>query len=75
MKLLRLRVRAFRGLDERELTFAPLGVTIVQGPNEAGKSSLAEAIDLLLDEHVHLASVGLAHREVPCSAGALAGSW
>ncbi len=50
MKLLRLRVRSFRGIDEREVTFAPLGVTIVQGPNEVGKSSLAEAIDLLLDE-------------------------
>ncbi|HME70183.1 MAG TPA: ATP-binding protein, partial [Myxococcota bacterium] len=50
MRLLRLRVRAFRGIDEREVTFAPVGVTIVQGPNEAGKSSLAEAIDLLLDE-------------------------
>jgi DNA repair exonuclease SbcCD ATPase subunit len=50
LRLLRLRVRAFRGINEREVTFAPVGVTIVQGPNEAGKSSLAEAIDLLLDE-------------------------
>jgi hypothetical protein len=50
VKLLRLRVRGFRGIVEREITFAPVGVTIVQGPNEAGKSSLAEAIDLLLDE-------------------------
>jgi DNA repair exonuclease SbcCD ATPase subunit len=50
LKLLRLRVRAFRGIGEREIEFAPLGVTIVQGPNETGKSSLAEAIDLLLDE-------------------------
>jgi len=50
LKLLRLRVRAFRGIDEREIEFAPIGATIVQGPNEAGKSSLAEAIDLLLDE-------------------------
>jgi len=50
VKLLRLRVRAFRGIDAREVRFAPVGVTIVQGPNEAGKSSLAEAIDLLLDE-------------------------
>ncbi|HKE11804.1 MAG TPA: AAA family ATPase, partial [Myxococcota bacterium] len=50
MKLLRLRVRGFRAIVEREITFAPVGVTIIQGPNEAGKSSLAEAIDLLLDE-------------------------
>jgi hypothetical protein len=50
MRILRLRLREFRGVRERELRFAPCGVTVVHGPNEIGKSSLAEAIDLVLEE-------------------------
>lgn len=50
MKVLRLRLRNFRGVAEREVRFEPSGVTIVEGPNEAGKSSLLEALDLLLGE-------------------------
>jgi hypothetical protein len=30
--------------------FAPTGVTVIEGPNEIGKSSLFEALDLLFDE-------------------------
>ena len=50
MKVLRLRLRNYRGVAEREVAFAPRGVTVVAGPNEVGKSSLAEALELLLDE-------------------------
>ena len=50
MKIHRLRLRSYRGVDEREVHFAARGVTIVEGPNEIGKSSLAEAVELLLDE-------------------------
>ena len=50
VKILRLRLRNYRGIAEREIEFAPAGVTIVSGPNEVGKSSLAEAIELLFDE-------------------------
>ncbi len=49
MKILRLRLKNFRGVAECELEFLAQGVTVIQGPNEAGKSSLAEAIDLLFD--------------------------
>ena len=49
MKLLRLRLRNYRGVAETELHFGPLGVTIVDGPNEAGKSSVAEALGVLFD--------------------------
>ncbi|HVP27557.1 MAG TPA: AAA family ATPase [Myxococcota bacterium] len=48
MRLLRLRLANFRGIEAREVRFAPVGVTIVSGPNEAGKTSLLEALDLLL---------------------------
>lgn len=40
----------FRGIDgPREIVFAERGVTLVEGPNEAGKSSIAEALRLVRD--------------------------
>ncbi len=51
MRLLRLRVENFKGLAECEIVPAPRGVTLVVGPNEAGKSTLAQALDLLLEEY------------------------
>ena len=50
MKIHRLRLRNYRGTAEREVELAPRGVTIVSGPNEVGKSSLVEAVELLFDE-------------------------
>jgi len=49
MRLLRLRLANYRGIDESEVQFGPNGLTIVEGPNEAGKTSLSEAIGLLFD--------------------------
>jgi hypothetical protein len=50
VRLLRIRLTNFRGVADRELTFAEQGVTVVEGPNESGKSSTIEAFGLLLDE-------------------------
>jgi hypothetical protein len=50
MKLIRIHLRDYRGVADREVVFAPTGVTVIEGPNEVGKSSIAEAIDLLLEE-------------------------
>jgi len=50
VKVRRIRLRNWRGVDEREVHFTPTGVTVVEGPNEAGKTSLLEALDYLLDE-------------------------
>ncbi|NMO01183.1 AAA family ATPase [Gordonia sp. TBRC 11910] len=49
MKLHRLRLKNFRGIAEREVEFADAGVTVVAGRNEAGKSSMVEALDTLLE--------------------------
>lgn len=49
MKFIRLRVANYRGVTAAEVTFGPAGITLVQGPNEAGKTSLGEAIGLLFD--------------------------
>ncbi|MET9328898.1 AAA family ATPase [Tsukamurella sp. NPDC003166] len=49
MRLHRLAIKDFRGVAEREISFADTGVTLLHGPNEAGKSSMVEALQLLLD--------------------------
>ena len=63
MRLHRLALRHVRGVAEREVRLldaaGDTGVTIVEGPNESGKSTLADALDALL---THKASSR--HREV-----------
>lgn len=49
MILNRLRLKNFRGVANREITFPDQGVVVVCGPNEVGKSSMLEALDLLLN--------------------------
>lgn len=46
MRLRELELKNFRGVDQWRVQFAD-GVTVVNGPNEAGKSTLAEAWRLL----------------------------
>ncbi len=48
MRIHRVSVRDFRGVASADIDLAADGVTIVQGPNEVGKSSIADAIDMLL---------------------------
>ncbi len=48
MILHRLRLNNFRGVKDREIRFPDHGVVVVCGPNEIGKSSMLEALDLLL---------------------------
>jgi hypothetical protein len=49
MKLHRVVLRHYRGVAYREINFPDRGVVIVHGANEIGKSSMIEAIDLLLE--------------------------
>ncbi|MFN8073175.1 MAG: AAA family ATPase [Mycobacterium sp.] len=48
MILHRLRLTNFRGVADREIAFPDHGVVVVCGPNEVGKTSMLEALDLLL---------------------------
>ena len=50
MRILRIALRNYRGVSDRTVEFAPGGVTIVEGPNEIGKSSIAEAIDRIIED-------------------------
>jgi hypothetical protein len=49
MKLHRLVLENYRGIAHREIDFPDHGVVVVSGANEIGKSSMVEALDLLLD--------------------------
>jgi len=49
MRFRRLSIRNFRGVEACDVEFLTTGVTVVAGPNEIGKSSLGEAIDLLFE--------------------------
>jgi len=49
MKFIRLRLANYRGIGLCEVSFSPVGITLIQGPNEAGKTSLGEAIGLLFE--------------------------
>jgi hypothetical protein len=49
MKLHRLVLKNYRGIAHREIEFPEHGVVVVCGANEVGKSSMIEALDLLLE--------------------------
>ncbi|MDG4666285.1 AAA family ATPase [Mycobacterium sp. 236(2023)] len=49
MKLHRLVLTNYRGISHRDIEFPDRGVVVVSGANEVGKSSMLEALDLLLE--------------------------
>jgi hypothetical protein len=49
MRLLRIRLANFKGVERSDVEFAPSGVTVIEGPNEVGKSTIADALTLLFD--------------------------
>lgn len=49
MILHRLLLENFRGVLREEVVFDERGVLVVEGPNESGKTSLVDALDMLLD--------------------------
>jgi len=50
VRIHRITLRNYRGVGRSEVSFPAQGVTIIEGDNEVGKTSLSEAIDLLLGE-------------------------
>lgn len=68
MRFIRLRLANYRGIAECEVKFTPQGITLVEGPNEAGKTSLAEAIGLLFEypdssKHSNVEAIRPVHRD------------
>ena len=50
MRIHRINLTNFRGVDSAEVMFDGQGVTVIEGDNEVGKSSLFEALDLIFDD-------------------------
>ena len=49
MKLHRVKLSNYRGVVNREVSFSQNGVTIIEGPNEVGKTAIAEGPQLAID--------------------------
>ena len=49
MRLHRVQLRNYRGVIESDVSFSQNGVTIVEGPNEAGKTAISEGLQLAID--------------------------
>jgi len=69
MRLHRVALRDFRGVLDCDVAFDEHGVTVIEGPNEAGKTSVAEALDLLMEfldssQHRRIKSIQPAGRDV-----------
>jgi hypothetical protein len=48
MRIHRITLKNFRGVGDNTVEFASQGVTVLVGPNEIGKSSIPEGLDVLL---------------------------
>jgi hypothetical protein len=69
VRLHRITLTDFRGVESSDVTFDAPGVTVVVGPNEIGKSSIAEALRLVREyksssQHSSIKSVQPTHRDV-----------
>ncbi len=69
MRYKRLRIANYRGVECCEVAFAEKGATLIQGPNEAGKTSLGEAITILFEypdssQRKEVKAISPAHRDV-----------
>ena len=49
MKLHRVKLRNYRGVIESDVSFSQNGVTIIEGPNEVGKTAISEGLQLAID--------------------------
>ena len=62
MKLQRVRLSNYRGITQSDVSFFEDGVTIIEGPNEIGKTSIPEALALAIEfpdssQHARVKSV------------------
>ncbi len=73
MRIRRLQLKDLRRYRELDIDLAP-GVTVVRGPNEAGKSTIQRAIELALTRRVTSGAADLESLR-PWDAGADARTW
>ena len=49
MRLHRVQLRNYRGVVRSDVSFSQNGVTIVEGPNEVGKTAISEGLQFAID--------------------------
>ncbi len=64
----RLTIRNYRGVDEASVEFAPVGITLIEGANEVGKTSLIEAMRNIFEypdnsKHRSIMAIKPTHRD------------
>ena len=64
----RLTIRNYRGVDDASVDFSPRGITVIEGNNEAGKTSLIEGLRLLIEypdnsNHREIKAIKPTHRD------------
>lgn len=64
----RLTIRNYRGVDDASVDFSPRGITVIEGNNEVGKSSLIEGLRLLIEypdnsSHRDIKAIKPTHRD------------
>ena len=64
----RLTIRNYRGVDEASVDFSPRGITVIEGNNEVGKSSIIEGLRLLIEypdnsSHRDIKAIKPTHRD------------
>lgn len=72
MRIHRLHLSNVKGVADRALDFPDRGVIVLEGPNEVGKTTLVEALDVLLEEKDssrkrHVLALRPVGRDVPTS--------
>ena len=72
MRLLHCHLRQVRLHGDLQVSFAP-GLTLIGGPNEAGKSTLVEALHRTL--FLRAAATGAPVEQLLAEPGRLMGSW
>ena len=50
MRLHRVQLRNYRGVANSDVSFSQDGVTVVEGPNEVGKTAIAEGLRLAIEQ-------------------------
>ncbi len=68
MIIKRLTIRNYRGVDEASVEFVPVGITLIEGNNEVGKSSLMEALHNIFEYtddsgHRNIKAIRPTHRD------------
>ncbi len=64
----RLTIKNYRGVEEASVKFSPMGITLIEGDNEVGKTSLVQALHNIFEytdnsKHRNITAIKPTHRD------------